>query len=122
MSLKASCLPCHVAMTKSAKTVSTPKGKKTKKDPSSAMKLPPGVFQSPFIPAGTYPPRRRLGRRDSEEKVERAIERKFNHLPNDIVNHKMIKGKTLRETLREDYRNKADSKGRLSSKYLQLRM
>ena len=79
----------------------TPKSKTRKMSEYTEQKLPPGVFPSPFIPR-IATGRRRLGRRDSEEKVERAIERKFNHLPADVVNHKLVNGKTLRETFRNE--------------------
>ena len=46
--------------------------------------------------------RRQLGRRDSEETINRAIEKHFGHLPQEIVETFRIDGLLIREVVKRD--------------------
>ena len=64
-------------------------------------------------------PRRVLGRRDSEQHVERAIALHFPHASKTAIEVQRVEGLTLRDRLRRDYRNlkKVSPTKRLGAKY-----
>ena len=63
--------------------------------------------------------RRVLGRRDSEQHVERAVAVHFGHFSNTAIDVTRVEGLTLRERLRRDYRNlkKENPNKRLGANY-----
>ena len=61
--------------------------------------------------------RRQLQRRDTEEKVERAIQLHFGHVPRMIIETKTIQGMTVRERITHDMRSLKTNGGRLGAKY-----
>lgn len=60
--------------------------------------------------------RRQLGRRDSEEAVNRAMQKHFAHLPQEVVETHRIDGVLVRDIIRRD-RNQLPPGGRLGSAY-----
>jgi hypothetical protein len=60
--------------------------------------------------------RRQLGRRDSEEAVNRQIEKHFGHLPQEIVETFRIDGLLIRDVIRRD-RAALPQGGRLGASY-----
>jgi hypothetical protein len=68
------------------------------------------------LAAGTVRKRRQLGRRDSDEAVERSIERHFAGFSQIDLETQRLNGLTLRERVRAD-RSKLPPKGRLGSTY-----
>ena len=62
--------------------------------------------------------RRQLGRRSSEEQVERSIQEHFGHLPKIATECKHVDGMTLRQRVRQDLHAAEDQKeGRLGATY-----
>ena len=60
--------------------------------------------------------RRQLGRRSSEETIERAIQVKFAHIPAEVLETKQFDGLHIRERVRAD-RRALGKGGRLGTKY-----
>jgi len=60
--------------------------------------------------------RRQLGRRDSEEAVNRQMEKHFSHLPQEIVETFRIDGLLIRDVIRRD-RAALPPGGRLGASY-----
>eukprot|EP00972_Heterocapsa_arctica_P108636 15997656-Heterocapsa_arctica.AAC.1 len=60
--------------------------------------------------------RKQLGRRDSDEAVERGIKRHFGHLPIEVVATHKMDGLVLREHIKRDRAN-LPAGGRLGSSY-----
>jgi hypothetical protein len=60
--------------------------------------------------------RRQLGRRSSEETIERAIQQKFSHIPSEVLETKRFDGLLIRDRIRADRTNLAKGQ-RLGAKY-----
>ncbi len=83
-----------------------------------------GIFDVGITDMGIYicmqePPqkrRRQLGRRDSEETINRAIEKHFGHLPQEIVETFRIDGLLIRDIVKRD-RAALPAGGRLGASY-----
>jgi len=67
-------------------------------------------------PAGGGRGRRQLGRRNSEETIERAIQTKFSHIPSEVLETKRFDGLLIRERIRAD-RTGLGKGQRLGAKY-----
>jgi hypothetical protein len=99
-----------------------------KKRRASASDLGPsakGAQAAPAAPAdegagvGSLAPgrgRRQLGRRNSEETIERAIQQKFSHIPSEVLETKRFDGLLIRDRIRAD-RTNLDKGQRLGAKY-----
>lgn len=61
-------------------------------------------------------PRRQLGRRDSEEQVNRAIARHFSHIPSEVVETARVDGLLVRDKIRMD-RQGLSAGARLGASY-----
>jgi hypothetical protein len=63
--------------------------------------------------------RRQLNRRDSDDKVDRVVERHFSHLPPQVLENKTVNGKRIRELVKEDIKACKGAKTRLGKTYWQ---
>ena len=75
-----------------------------------------GVYLSSYLQEPVTKRRRQLGRRDSEEAVQRAIDRHFGHLPAEVIETHRIDGLLLRDRIKQD-RAHLPSGGRLGAHY-----
>jgi len=83
-----------------------------------AQAAPPAAEAAEGAGAGPAPARgrRQLGRRNSEETIERAIQQKFSHIPSEVLETKRFDGLLIRDRIRAD-RSNLDKGQRLGAKY-----
>jgi hypothetical protein len=93
------------------------KGSSSGKAAASSSQQPAGDEGEHLLDLGATGKRRRqLGRRDSDEAVERSIQRHFSGFSLIDLETQKVKGQTLRERIRSD-RAKLERGGRLGSTY-----
>ena len=90
----------------SPKKAAEPKKKTSKRDAEAVAKLSPAK-------------RRQLTRRDTEDAVERFVERKLSHIPFGILDAVTNKERlTLHELIRREVKSTRSANGRISSKFM----
>ena len=98
-------------MGKKAATKSPRKQKKVKKDAVKAKTLDEQAKEEKEAKHHSSLKRRRLGRRDSDEKVERGIRCHFGWMSKSLLSSKRVDGLLLRERIEQDRKRLGEKKG-----------